>query len=1246
MKTNPIAFGSTNIFSAVITVMVLFCTRQTTAINCDTQKEIIVSTTGIDNAACLLGIDLDKHCHTLEYVLLNSTSLDCTKISVTYDQEIRNTVSKTNISGLSIVGNETRLTQVTCEHKYVDLLVAGFLYVESEDIELVNISWHNCTLDYEGDWTSSMAGIFFHNCMNIHIVGCQFIGSKGTGLFLHNVGGNVLINSSSFTENGDNDCIPGICNSAAAGLRIQFSYCARNDDCNDSKFKSHANYTIDNCFFTSNHEQSVLNFIDCYNTPEGRGAGLSLYLGGGSTYNTFTIRSCNFSHNVANGEGGGMSAEIFGPNSTSNMIYITDSVFYKNRADTFGGGIHSCVLSPHNENDQTTSNNTLLIQNSTFNGNQAAGTAGGGCSFYTNSGVTTLNNITFINDTWMNNTAQHFGSAVLLQLSYYSIDATTNVSFHSCNFSGNKLQNMFYQEDQEPMGAVYAENVTVSFIGTTNFSNNVGSALAVNSATAYIYGHATFERNSGVYGGAIILIGKAWITVTKYCHINFTHNYALFLGGAIDSHLASDCIFKYMAQNKLEPKYWKANISFYYNIANTYDNAIFIGDPDHCYPAIDPVTKKSIPYFEYYREVFSFVPNVTCGQVATGAKNIIFSNQSTLKATLGEPFIVHPVAVDVYGNPTFAYGQVLLNSSIQQLSPYQLHGPGFVLMNENSTFYVTGPVNATEHFRQQGLLVVIHGTVLKNTTSLQILNGCQPGYIYDKKQQMCVHAESDRLSMNLYYPSENSGACIRYGYWFGVINESVVLSPCPSTFCNYQKRCYSSTNICSRPGFCLLPEDQCNEGRTGVLCSSCKANYSFTLDASQCVSSCSTDHVILIVVVILIYWLLFVIFLLLILKFTIGHGLGSGYVFVILYYFSVLQISISENWPSKPLRLFTKFFIAFTQFSPQMLGEWGTCFGKNWNSLDYELFNYTTSIVVSFVITSVVLIERCCRCPKLISPAKNSPIRLFCILILLSYTSLTQSSFEIMKVVKFNDIDTYYVSIKPDVVYMSRDHLKYAVIALCIELLILFPFSILVLFASCLEVRLNYVKLRIKAIVDELQASFRSKCRWFAGFYLVCRQLLYLTTWIPHPVAMSYVMIILHVMVFVVHVYFMPYRDMWLNRIDTFFLLDLILLSSLNSPTSTFASAIPGSDKFQDVMVYILILLPCAYCIVIIGILAAKWCASHCKKKPLKFNIDNSNNSDLIIAYSYNREHNCKGPGALKVKTDSNSSSERDPLLN
>ncbi len=233
----------------------------------------------------------------------------------------------------------------------------------------------------------------------------------------------------------------------------------------------------------------------------------------------------------------------------------------------------------------------------------------------------------------------------------------------------------------------------------------------------------------------------------------------------------------------------------------------------------------------------------------------------------------------------------------------------------------------------------------------------------------------------------------------------------------------------------------------------------------------------------------------------------------------------------------------------------------------------------------VILWSRFCPCPKSISPAHNTPIHAMCLLILASYTSVTFTSFKILRPIRIGGGFRVYAD--PNLRYFGTKHLPYALVALFLECAIALPICFLILFSPCLYRKVNIVKLRLKPILDEFQACYRPECRWFAGFYFLARQVIFLVSIIPTeslPEANIYLHSI-NAVILIVFCSFQPYKLKWLNVLDTLLLADILFLS--------FFQLEYVSNPAHRAVAVVLVVLPSLY-LAIIVVLAILYRLFHC----------------------------------------------------
>ena len=818
----------------------------------------------------------------------------------------------------------------------------------------------------------------------------------------------------------------------------------------------------------------------------------------------------------------------------------------------------------------------------------------------------TFNHIWFKNCTWCENQANNSGSALGLSEWFDQAGAfPITVHCHNCNFLGNAINTN--SNKQVGLGAVYTEGIPMQFYGITRFINSWFTALTVSSTTVYLHDNVTFRGNLGINGGALVLMGAAWITITPGLNLTFYQNQAAMYGGAIYSmsspakslNETTSCILQYVDPT-LSPAEWNnVNIYFTQNVAGiqNYIQSIYMSCPIGCF------WNETTRVFSDDK-VFHFSPD-NANQTGTPPAKITFGEpaknnegQYSIDVMLGEPFVIKPLVTDFFGNPTQTTAFVELITEILGLfmkigyNQYILVGPTAIFMNNtnvNTTFYVSGPENSIQKDHQ--LLMFVTNDLEPIIAQLHVnITPCKLGYVYNDETKICECYNSEHVTC-INGPTRRT-ACVRYGYWYGKVRNGArmvdTIAACPTDFCAYTDGQCPSGNCGDIYGFCRLtndPNDQCSSGRGGTLCSNCKPGHSFSFDGILCVPSdtCTPGYTALIIIGIFAFWIFLVVAVLIVLRMNLR--IGSGYIYSFVYYFSIVSYVTEGCWRSTALEAIVNTCRAFTQINGRAFGDWSVCFAKSWdNNLIFAVFHYANPLFVTIVIGAIVGLAR--YCPSRIPLAQNSPIHAICILILLSFTSLSETSFSILNSIQFKGVSGTFVSIEPDVNFFDvKLHLPYAIVALLVEVLVAIPFTVLLLLAPLLARSPHINFTRVKPILDEFQACYRDEYRWFAGYYFLCRQLVYILTWMSLAATKSYVMQYLHVCILVVHASFQPYKEKWLNTIDTVFLLDLVFLSLLNTGNNDLIFHDATLAALHGAAVHILILIPCLYFIAVVGML-------------------------------------------------------------
>ena len=116
------------------------------------------------------------------------------------------------------------------------------------------------------------------------------------------------------------------------------------------------------------------------------------------------------------------------------------------------------------------------------------------------------------------------------------------------------------------VGALAMSGVNIEFWGHTHFMNSTSTALMVDTATVELRNDSvtSFQDNSGLHGGAILLIEGASIIVYPNSTVIFLRNTAVEHGGAIyvelstpfDYLLSHACFVRYYLETVI-PKNWE-----------------------------------------------------------------------------------------------------------------------------------------------------------------------------------------------------------------------------------------------------------------------------------------------------------------------------------------------------------------------------------------------------------------------------------------------------------------------------------------------------------------------------------------------------------------------------------------------------------------------------------------------------------------------------------------------------------------
>ena len=1143
----------------------------------DAHPVYYVSKTGSNSMACYeSATHLSVPCATLSYLV--SYRMNCSNITVyLLDQEAeldQVLLFDSHTKKIAIIGNHSdgQMVAIHCAPN------SGLYFKFASGIVLENLKFVGCSFNISGilntsNLSSLRSTILLQNTLDTLILRCIFESKLGSAILLEDVHG-FLISESFFWGNGslvsENELRSG-------GMVVRYT----------SNYTFAGKIEIQNCSFNSccnMINDTLLPILQHHSTYEGYGGAIQIFLSTSNRSISITISDCYFFENRAIG-GGAVGVLFFSKLDLNslNSVSFSRSNFSSNFGLYQGGAVLFASAEKYygsNIDSVATSSMDFILDSCTFFNNTALW--GGGVAAFINS-CQYCNNSMKINlhsNTWESNFARLSGFAI-------AINGPDNWQYESeyqfkiiVFLTGNTvLSNNCNTIENEGVGAVAIDFVELIFYdGKTTFQQNQGTALLAKSISRVIFqSNVEFSRNLGVKGGAILIRDHSYMFFNFSSVLTFTSNEADVMGGAVYSTVSEKgfpCIFTFPNYTNSTP-----SIIFRDNKGSGMDQAIYIADANNC-----------SSFGQFLRSGFQFFPNIS-NQLVYPPDRMEFNILTTSKAkilnvTLGQRFYFDPKNVnDIYGSKSIGIANIV-NHNVTD-SDIELIGPSTISVDnftKNIEFYIQGkeiPLGTTKNISID-IYFKRESTYRQGCSSMSLtVVPCKLGYKYDREICRCASIASSEVKCH----AGSKEFCVQYHYWYSIKDKTAY--PCPIKNCDYlsghcprkSKACLNSKDFCSIE----QSDDVCREGRTHVLCSLCSNDYSFTFGAYQCVqsSTCTNLNTSLLVLALLGYWVLFAMAILVVLSRNLS--VGSGFMYGIVYYFSVVTIYTSNNhhFSTMWIEILINISTALTQLDPLLLGNFKCCFAQSWrNPLTHQLLRYATPFFVIILILAVIFISRHCRLPRRISFAENSPIHAICMLILFSYTSLSCTSFRFL-VPTYVEGD-FKVKDAPSVLYFhDKDHIPYAVLGLCIELFISLPMCFLFLLAPRISGYINLVKYKLKPILDEFQACYRPECRWFAGFYFLSRQLVYLINGLfsdQFPQFNS-ILTIYNAFVLLIHVSFQPYRNIWLNRLDTFLLLDIMLLSLFINDGVQKGEVLYTTEVFfhNNILPNCLILLPTLY---------------------------------------------------------------------
>ena len=792
------------------------------------------------------------------------------------------------------------------------------------------------------------------------------------------------------------------------------------------------------------------------------------------------------------------------------------------------------------------------------------------------------------------------GAALLLYTKEFD---QCNIRMVNTHFDQNKADGsvVYIAQDDSTQGS----NIALE-VNTSTFTNNVASSMYLTGCDVQFSGVLLFKNNTAENGGAMYLDQGTTVTIENETTVQFIANTATLNGGAIYVDVFCDKIGGD-----------DANTFFYTDIFSNYSSTIFLnnsariaGDsiyfsvPQFCLVNKNISNSGSILYvpcqFNYTQPVNGKMMHIPCDlnyTLLNGSGAPIVTSPHELK--LYFPFNdgynipasdltdhnVYLVKNNILGQPVKFTGAVFdyfgklaepTLFSIQQqcshntgCSMYTLIGGSYdhILTQsiDNSTILSVafkGKRIDTAHINRTVTLAPLANIKVNATFVIVELVPCvdHPGYTYSEESQTCVCYHTN-------VKCSTDGNEIKRGYWFGSIDSKTTTSLCPNHYCQFTNREQTSE------GYFELPNTinaQCNHHRVGRACGECSSGYTLSYDSTDCISvdQCGSGWTVLVITLTCLYWIVMIAGVFLYFMFPIS----LGYLYGIVYYYSMISFLLGNNpYVSDNAFQFVSALSSFAQLTPQFLGK--LCFVNGLSGIDQLFIHYSHAVAISLLLLLIVVAARCSA--RITLFVSHCIIRVICLLILLSYTSIASTSLQLLWPLRFTDVEDWYTYSSPNTQYFHGRHAIYGIVAVICELAVGTVLPLLLLLEPVLSRKLNFI--RIKPLLDQFQGCYKDKYRCFAAYYLICRQIIFLIVFLfsSDYYNMLFYLQTACVVIVLIHMCFQPYHYELLNRLDGVMLLMMVLIVNIN----TFSFLHNITTEISMILVILPLLLLCTFAV-------------------------------------------------------------------
>ena len=733
--------------------------------------------------------------------------------------------------------------------------------------------------------------------------------------------------------------------------------------------------------------------------------------------------------------------------------------------------------------------------------------------------ITTPIQILIINSSFTDNRldSNYESSIIYVSEASNSHDRSINVSMSNVTFRNN-------------FGTGISLNGISANLTNVNFNNSTalyGVGMSIRSSEVY-FQNVSFKKNTGFFGGVIHILSGHSCTEFEFENNNGSTS-IIFSENNVNSNMYLE-----------DPKCVKTLHLDNYTIIKNNLNYLTTGPTslklnhnnllDHIFPGQELV--------------FPVTVVDSLGHNGTSCISI-----PELECELNQPCII--------GNTTLK-----LNTKRQQI------------LQTNERYESGLHLTATHEFIEQSATFKIKFTCAKTLVISAYLfvsmSMCPFGYVFDSQKEpttgggVCTCIKDENIMCSV----KEGVACVRKGNWYGSmkINNKITNTtvPCTPPYCIISDPCPLNGY---RDTFMKLPttqDEQCSDLHGGVMCRGCQKQAVFTFGAIKCVSlsNCKKWMPYTVMSLAVVIQIALVMFIFLFLKHN--GRFGVGYLYGPLFFLAVYKLlPLSFVSPYALLDVIVSVYHSILFLDLSIFGKIPWCFFQNINHILNYALRFVGPLVTFVLLLIIVYLAR--HFYRKMSFFLTSPIQAICLLMVLSFWSVSNTCIDIIKPVITNH--GWRAEIEPNQEYLSdKFYITFWILSVLLIFLIYLPFILLLLFSQCLRKKINLI--RIQPLLDAFQSSYREQVQWFAGIYLLAWILLNIN--IPSYYILFKTTIL--VSVCLLHFLLQPHKSKWINMSDTMLLTNLIFL--------TFLSFQGVNTHLASILVYVFVLISLSYILI------------------------------------------------------------------